>query len=226
MSRGLRPSPSMIVACIALALALGGTGIAATVALAPNSVGTAQLKNNAITAAKVRNGTLSSADFKAGQLLAGPAGRAGPAGAAGPAGPQGEAGPAGASGPSNAYSRFQTAAVDVPVDSLTTLSSLPLPQAGKYVVWAKAFLQTSLALASNQVTCRLVVGAGYDESRTTVPGTLGRPRTPVALTTNAVVELAAPGSADFKCSSDSPEARASWINMSAIKVANLTLSGG
>ena len=35
-----RPSPAMVVACLALLVALSGTGIAAVSALAPNSVGT------------------------------------------------------------------------------------------------------------------------------------------------------------------------------------------
>ena len=36
-----RPSASMVVACLALGVALSGTAVAASVALAPNSVGTA-----------------------------------------------------------------------------------------------------------------------------------------------------------------------------------------
>ena len=66
----------MVVACVALTVALGGTGYAATV-LPRNSVGSAQVKNN----------SLLRQDFKQGQLQRGPAGPAGPAGAAGPAGP-------------------------------------------------------------------------------------------------------------------------------------------
>ncbi len=84
----LRPSPAMVVALVALSVALGGVGYAATV-LPAASVGTSQLKNNAVTAAKVKNGSLLRADFKTGQLPAGPAGAAGatgPAGAPGPAG--------------------------------------------------------------------------------------------------------------------------------------------
>src|SRR5438128_1850385 len=42
--RRYRPTPSMVVACIALLVALGGASYAAT-ALPPNSVGTAQVKN-------------------------------------------------------------------------------------------------------------------------------------------------------------------------------------
>jgi hypothetical protein len=84
-----RPSPATVIACIALIVALGGTGYAA-VTLPANSVGTAQLKKNAVTSLKVKNGSLLSADFKTGQIPAGPAG---PAGAAGPAGVAGPAGP-------------------------------------------------------------------------------------------------------------------------------------
>jgi hypothetical protein len=84
--RGYRPTASMVVACLALAVALGGTGYAATV-LPRNSVGAVQLKNNAITGAKVKNFSLVRQDFKPGQLPAGARGPVGPAGAAGAAGP-------------------------------------------------------------------------------------------------------------------------------------------
>jgi len=83
----------MIVACIALAIGLGGVSYAATV-LPRNSVGTLQLRANAVNSSKVQNGSLLRADFKAGQIPAGRAGPAGPAGAAGPAGPTGPAGAA------------------------------------------------------------------------------------------------------------------------------------
>jgi hypothetical protein len=83
----------MVIACIALLVALAGTGVAAvSVALPRGSVGTPQLKNNAVTSKKVLNGSLVKGDFRAGSLPAGAAGPAGPAGAAGPAGPAGPAG--------------------------------------------------------------------------------------------------------------------------------------
>ena len=47
-----RPSPALVVATIALLVALSGTAYAA-VTLAPNSVGTAQLKNGAVTLTKI-----------------------------------------------------------------------------------------------------------------------------------------------------------------------------
>jgi len=90
-----RPSPAMVVACLALLVALGGTSIAAVNALPLNSVGTAQLKNNAVVSSKVKDGSLLGKDFAAGQLTAGAAGPAGPAGPAGTAAPTRPARPRG-----------------------------------------------------------------------------------------------------------------------------------
>ena len=91
-----RPSPAMVVACLALLVALTGTSVAAVQALAPNSVGTVQLKANAVTGAKVANRSLAPIDFRAGSLPRGPKGAPGPAGPAGAAGPAGPAGVIGA----------------------------------------------------------------------------------------------------------------------------------
>jgi len=52
-----KPSPALLVACIALFVALGGTSYAVT-QLPKNSVGTKQLKNSAVTGAKVKAGSL------------------------------------------------------------------------------------------------------------------------------------------------------------------------
>ena len=97
-----RPSPSMVVAFIALLLALGG-GAYAQLRIPNNSVGSKKLKNNAVTSKKIRNGavnsnkvkngSLLSADFRAGQLPAGPRGPQGERGVQGVQGPQGPAGP-------------------------------------------------------------------------------------------------------------------------------------
>jgi hypothetical protein len=96
----------MIVACLALLVALSGTGVAAVSALVPrNSVGTTELKNNAVTGLKVKDGSLARKDFKAGQI---PAGLAGPAGAAGAAGAAGPAGPAGKPGATNAIIKTES----------------------------------------------------------------------------------------------------------------------
>ena len=44
-----RPSPALVIACLALAVALGGTGYAASCGVPKNSVGPAQLKSSAVT---------------------------------------------------------------------------------------------------------------------------------------------------------------------------------
>ena len=62
-----RLSPGMVIACLALLLALGGTGYAASQALPRNSV----------TSVQVKDRSLLAKDFKTGQLPRGPAGPCG-----------------------------------------------------------------------------------------------------------------------------------------------------
>jgi hypothetical protein len=92
--RRLRPTPAMVVACIALTVALGGTSVAAINALPRNSVGAKQLKKNAVTGvkikanavngAKVANNSLTGADVNEATLGTVPsAATAAPSGAAG-----------------------------------------------------------------------------------------------------------------------------------------------
>lgn len=84
-----------VMATLGVFLGLSGVGYAA-VALAPDSVGTAQLKANAVTSGKVKDRSLKAIDFANGQI---PKGKTGAKGAAGPAGATGAAGLAGAAGP-------------------------------------------------------------------------------------------------------------------------------
>jgi hypothetical protein len=84
--RRFRVSPALVVAAIALTVALAETSWATVSALAPRSVGTAQLKNNAVTSAKIRNGQIRLADLHRTARRPGPRGRPGPAGPAGPPG--------------------------------------------------------------------------------------------------------------------------------------------
>jgi hypothetical protein len=86
--RRYRPTPAMVVACVALAVAMAGTSYAAS-ALPYNSVGRFQLRANSVTSAKVKNHSLLRVDFRRGQLIPGPRGPAGPAGVPGPVGPAG-----------------------------------------------------------------------------------------------------------------------------------------
>jgi hypothetical protein len=61
------PSPAMMVACVALFVALGGTSYAA-IKLPANSVGTKQIKNSAVTGAKVKDATLTEAKIADGAV--------------------------------------------------------------------------------------------------------------------------------------------------------------
>lgn len=79
-----------VTATIAVFVALGGVGYAAT-QLPRNSVGTKQIKRAAVTPAKLSRAAKST--------LAGPAGPEGPRGPAGAQGQRGPAGPAGQRGP-------------------------------------------------------------------------------------------------------------------------------
>ena len=88
-----RPSPAMVVACLALGVALGGTSYATVLNVPNNSVTTAKIRNDAVTAPKikagavatseVKNGSLLAVDFRPGQLPGGPAGPQGPPGISG-----------------------------------------------------------------------------------------------------------------------------------------------
>jgi hypothetical protein len=87
MSRSIpRPSPAMVVACLALAVALSGTSYADVLNVPTNSVGTQQLKANAVVSSKVKNRSLLAVDVKLGQLPAGARGPKGDTGAPGVSG--------------------------------------------------------------------------------------------------------------------------------------------
>lgn len=211
--KSFRPSPAMVLACLALTAALTGTGIAAVKALAPvNSVGSAQ----------VINGSLARGDFRAGALPAGPRGfrglpgargATGATGAPGATGPAGTAGAAGAAGPSDAYSRFLNGPIAIPA-ALTTLTTLTIPQAGNYVVWAKTYIAGGGAIT----LCRLIAGGDTDDAQT-----YGSNGLPGSLALNVTHNYAAAGTADLQCSGAGQTAN--FIKITAIRIGNLTNTG-
>jgi hypothetical protein len=198
------PSPAMVVASAALLIALTGTSIAAVQATVPkNSVGSAQLKNNAVTAAKIASNAVTSAKIASnavtgakvqnGSLVAADMGTGQLAG--------------------DAYGRFLNGPIVVPAAS-TTLGSLTIPQTGSYLIWAKAYLTSPL---DNTVTCRVEAGADADQSLVSV--SIGSPQ---SLALNVAHTFAASGTADFKCEGSTIGAQASFIKITAIRLASLT----
>jgi len=67
LPRRYLPSPALVVACLALLVALGGTGYAA-IKLPANSVGTKQLKRGAVTGVKVKSNTLTGTQINESRL--------------------------------------------------------------------------------------------------------------------------------------------------------------
>jgi len=180
-----RPSPAMVVACLALLVALGGSSFAAVSQLGRNSVGTLQLRNgavtnpklrnNAVTSAKVANRSLLRSDFAPGQLPAGPTGPQGPAGPAGAAGAAGPAGPAGVIG-------------TITVRSATQSVSGTPGENGAYITREATALCSSGELAISG-------GTGWSDSDNDLELLTGR-LTPVLNATNQVVGFRATGAND------------------------------
>ena len=107
MSSLRRPSPALVVACIALVVALGGTATAASVAIRSSAqIAPGVIQKSDLSTRALRSLTKTGPAGPAGAAgVAGERGADGATGAAGPrgeAGPQGENGPAGATGPQGA----------------------------------------------------------------------------------------------------------------------------
>jgi hypothetical protein len=139
--RSILPSPSMLVALAALAVALSGTAYAATTIgtgqlgngavttpklhngavtttkLAGGAVTNGKVKNNAVTSGKVKDGSLLARDFKPGELSVGQV-----QGVQGPPGPQGPAGPPGAA--SGTAGSVALTPEDLPAGTLPTLHTV------------------------------------------------------------------------------------------------------
>lgn len=85
-----RPSPALVISCIALFVALSGVAYAA--ALPKNSVGTRQIKTNgvssseikakAVSTSEIKDASIQPSDLSAAAKVSGPTGPAGPAGTA------------------------------------------------------------------------------------------------------------------------------------------------
>ncbi len=179
------------IASLALFVALGGTGYAAT-QLAPDSVGTTQLRAGAVTGAKIAAKTRKALKGTRGPAgAAGPRGAVGPAGAAGAAGANGAPGVDGVNGVDGAVSS-KTGYVDGPLSVPASTSNFQtvgtaVPGPGRYLGIAKL---TVTPTGTGEVSCSLstyqssiggfdvsaVSGTGVEQTLTlTYPGDFAAP---------------------------------------------------
>jgi hypothetical protein len=217
--RRFLPSPSMLVALVALFVSLGGvsygvaTGFIDSRELKNNAVSTKDLKNNDIRSGDVRNNSLKGADI-ANRSLASVDFRAGelPAGATGPTGPR---------GPSNAFVADESDDDFTPVATTrTVLGTLNVP-AGKYVIFAKATLNNNDAAQAGW-NCDLTAGTSQDA---TGGGALpvGAPTADdrEILTLSVSHEFAAPGTVELACNATA-SGNAGMVVINAIQVETLS----
>lgn len=190
MSRFIhRPSPALAVALLALFMALGGTGYAAT---------QSQPENVSAKAAKKKK-KKKVARGPAGPR--GPVGSTGPAGALGPTGPAGPKGPAGPAGPgSTGYSTATSAATPVSIGteeftSFDRVAQLTLP-AGDYV------LAASVELGSNSANSPLIQCALRDQQQPVSQGSASLRAAAVFSATIALTGVSDGGLVDLVCHSD------------------------
>ena len=154
------PSPSLIVAIVALVVACAGSATAASLITGK------QIKKNTVTSKQIKDRTLRLKDLRkstAGALK-------------GRKGDKGDPGPSGPVWPSDVYS---ARAVGPKAADNTIALALSVP-AGSYLITAKAMLVNDAAGAS-EFECRLGVRAGSDRSRSTLAG-FSRATVPLQLT--------------------------------------------
>jgi hypothetical protein len=149
------------------------------------------------------------------------ASKAGKPGPRGPRGLRGPAGPAGPAGPSDAYVRgFPNDRFTLPNGaSFAKLAQVSIPKAGKYVIWAKAYVTGSNAV----VTCQLVAGSDVDQSMVSAAaGAAGSNGYPGTISNLTAHQYDSPGVADFQCALNNGVASVNGVQVAAVRVGNLT----
>lgn len=207
--RRLLPSPSMVLAGVALSVALGGSAVAAD-----HLIRSSDIAPGAVTGAKIRNATVTLADLQpaAVRSLRGRIGATGATGATGTPGVNGLGGTNGANGavgspgPSGVDGTDGTNGTDGadgvlgPLSATAGVTALPTATpptevvsltvpAGNYVVLAKT--QLSHTGAGDTVTCELKAGAVVIDvvAMKTLPALAAIPVSLQAVTTTSPTQL-------------------------------------
>lgn len=208
-----RPSPALVISCIALVVACSGTAFAATVISSSS-----QIKNGAVTGADIRNGTIRGADVAKGtifqnRLSAGVVKKL-------------KGGTAAAGGASTAYHAIRRSGPEnQPANVGIKVASLTVPP-GSYVVTASTVM-TALPGAQNPLLperdspsgrCRLdVAGDEAVSLQNVVVNSKTAPATLYMQTTRAV---ATPSEFFLDCGAGSPF-RLSETSIIATKVSDI-----
>ena len=221
-----RPSPSMLVACVALLVALGGTSVAAVRALPRASVNTAAIQNGAVTTGKLANRAVTLAKLSPRARLRGPKGNPGPKGETGNPGPKGDKGDKGDPGPSEAYADTNAGPVALPAGANVRVATLSIPAAGMYVIWAKANLHADPGHTNlTSSACRLGPGAATDPPTTDISWSFVAPGALQVVANSLTLQLAGAAAVNFYCVvSGVSDVRD--VKLVAIKVGALTTSTG
>jgi hypothetical protein len=127
-----KPSPAMVVGCIALMLSTTSTATAAKKLLTgkeilDRTITRLDVAKNTLTGENLKPGTLQAKHFKGGL----PQGPQGPQGVQGPQGPQGEQGPQGPAGTANVFARINANGT-IDTDRSKGITSLVRPSDGVY----------------------------------------------------------------------------------------------
>jgi hypothetical protein len=212
-----RPSAALVVACVALLIALGGTSFASVEAAVPNnSVGSAQLKSNAVVAAKIASNAVVAAKIAGNAVSSAKiAGNAVTTAKVADGSLVAADFKAGELPETNGFARFLNGPIVVPLAS-ATLATLTIPQAGDYMIWGKAYLTG----AANAVDCRLQAGGDFDETQ--AAPAVGAPAGLAFIVTHTFTDA---GSVTLQCNANGAGTNANFIKISAIKLAKVTNGG-
>lgn len=169
-----RPSPSLVISLIALFVALGGTGYAAT-QLPKNSVGPRQIKKGAVTTEKISRATRKALTGKVGATgaigatgAAGPTGAAGAAGAQGPQGIQGVQGDKGAPGTAKAFGLIDSTGT-VSLGQGITSANVQKIGAGAYCIFGLNFTPQNAIATIETIATGDTISTGITGGGTACP---------------------------------------------------------
>jgi hypothetical protein len=187
-----RPSPALIVSCVALFVSFGGVSYAAAT-IPNNSVGSPQLEKNAVTNSKIDNGAVTYKKIRPnsvgrvranlGQLQERIGGKCAAGTAIGTVGKDGTV-TCNATLPAGLQTTSNTVAISPTAIAPTTIATLALPAGPNYMAFADPNVAVTGATADQrvQVSCTLAVGSNTQTRAATVIATAGS-------TTSAAIAL-------------------------------------